>query len=116
MIATTAAGTPDWTRLVRSDFGVAPAMPVVRMNKSIRSFCSAKTCSTHEPIFDLALLARQLARTLRVPSVLGMDMTDKAVLLDEDPVCGRPNRRYRQAAASVALHLGIKPKRRSIAA
>ena len=37
------------------------AMPIVRMNKSIGFFCSAKTCSTGERIFDLALLAARIA-------------------------------------------------------
>src|SRR5256885_5864649 len=40
---------------------------MVRMNKPIRSFCSAKTCSTRERIFDLALLARRIASGIGRP-------------------------------------------------
>src|ERR1700726_3033539 len=40
---------------------------MVRMNKPIRSFCSAKTCSTRERIFDLALLARRIASSIGRP-------------------------------------------------
>ena len=47
---------------------------MVRMNRSIRSFWAAKTCSTLERIFDLTLLARRL---------FAMDAADKAVLFHE---------------------------------
>src|ERR1700738_2496305 len=40
---------------------------MVRMNKPIRSLCSAKTCSTRERIFDLALLARRIASGIGRP-------------------------------------------------
>jgi hypothetical protein len=39
----------------------ARSMPIVRMNRPIRSFCSAKTCSTWARIFDFAALARAIA-------------------------------------------------------
>jgi len=48
-------------------FVFALAIPMVRMNKPIRSFCSAKTCSTRERIFDLALLARRIASGIGRP-------------------------------------------------
>src|SRR5256885_970557 len=38
---------------------------MVRMNKPIRSFCSAKTCSTRERIFDLALVYLTVQRASR---------------------------------------------------
>ncbi len=44
-----------------SIFVVAPTIPIVRTKRSVRSFCAAKTCSTQERTFNLALLARRLA-------------------------------------------------------
>src|SRR6516164_9280540 len=37
------------------------------MNNLIRSFCSAKTCSTRERIFDFALLARRIVSGMARP-------------------------------------------------
>ena len=48
-------------------FVVARAIPMVRMNRSIRSFCAANTCSTRARIFDLALLARRIAPGIARP-------------------------------------------------
>src|SRR6202171_4466510 len=60
------------------------------MNKPIRSFCSAKTCSTRERIFDLALLARRIASGIGRPfGLLTMDMADEAVPFHELLVGGR---------------------------
>src|ERR1700730_13893725 len=56
-----------WTRFASPIFVFALATPMVRMNKPIRSFCSAKTCSTRERIFDLALLARRIASGIGRP-------------------------------------------------
>ena len=39
-------------------FVVALAMPIVRMKRSIVSFCTAKTCSTRERTLDLSALVR----------------------------------------------------------
>src|ERR1700737_3451725 len=68
------------TRLASPIFVFALAIPMVRMNKPIRSFGSAKTCSTRERIFDLALLARRIASGTGSPlRPLPMDMADEAV-------------------------------------
>jgi hypothetical protein len=40
---------------------------MVRMNRSIQSFCSANTCSTRERIFDLALWARRMPSGMARP-------------------------------------------------
>jgi hypothetical protein len=40
---------------------------LVSMTSSIRSFCSAKTCSMRERIFDLALLPRRTALGMMRP-------------------------------------------------
>lgn len=40
---------------------LALAMPTVRTKRPILVFCSAKTCSTRERIFDFALLALCIA-------------------------------------------------------
>src|SRR4029077_16806393 len=71
-------------------FVFALAIPMVRMNKPIRSFCSAKTCSTRERIFDLAVLARRIASGLGRPlGRLTMDLADEAVPFHELLVGGR---------------------------
>ena len=44
---------------------LALAMPTVRTKRPILAFCSAKTCSTRDRIFDFALLA------LRVTAGIG---------------------------------------------
>jgi len=41
-------------------FNLARAMPMVRMKRSILSFCTAKTCSTPERTLDLRALARRV--------------------------------------------------------
>jgi len=62
---------------------------MVRMNKPIRSFGSAKTCSTRERIFDLALLARGSFRH-RAPLRASSDgHADEAVPFHELLVGGR---------------------------
>ena len=48
-------------------FVFALAMPIVRTNRPILTFCSAKTCSTRERIFDFALLARRVAAGIALP-------------------------------------------------
>src|ERR1700730_6690096 len=55
------------TRFASPIFVFALAIPMVRMNKPIRSFCSPKTCSTLDRIFGLALLARRIASDMTRP-------------------------------------------------
>ena len=55
------------TGLAMPIFVVARAMPMVLTNSSMRSFCSAKTCSTRARIFDLAALARRIAPGMGLP-------------------------------------------------
>ena len=114
---------------------VALDRPMVRMNRSIRCFCSAKTCSMRERILDRALLARRIAgdigrfagflrwrREVKPFFVMNASFaadryavsaqTLAAVLL----LSSRPSRSRRPswAAASVVSHLRMKPKPRSI--
>src|SRR5262245_38688086 len=45
----------------------ARARPMVRTNRPIRSFCSAKTCSTRARTVDFAALARRMASGIGFP-------------------------------------------------
>src|SRR6202022_3314063 len=88
------------TRLASPIFVFALAIPMVRMNKPIRSFGSAKTCSTRERIFDLALLARRISSGIGPPfEPLPMDMADEAVPFHELLVGGRSVSGVRPEAA-----------------
>src|ERR1700680_4059651 len=70
------------TRLASPVFLFALAVPMVWLNKPIRSFGSAKTCSTRERIFDLALLARRIASGIGRPfGLLRWTWLDKPFLL-----------------------------------
>jgi len=55
-------------RLAMPIFVFALAMPIVRTNRPIRTFCSAKKCSTRERVFDFALLARRVAAGIGRPA------------------------------------------------
>jgi hypothetical protein len=46
---------------------VARAIPTVRMNEPVRSFCSANTCSKRERFVEFALLARRIALGIEPP-------------------------------------------------
>ena len=56
-----------YARLAMPIFVVARAMPMVRMNRPMRLFCSAKTCSTRERTFDFRLLARRVVSGIGRP-------------------------------------------------
>lgn len=47
-----------WTRLASPILVVALARPIVRTNRPIRAFCSAKTCSTCARTADFFAFAR----------------------------------------------------------
>lgn len=66
----------------QGDRGLARAMPMVRMNRPMRSFCSTKTCSIRARIFDFAALVRATACRIGLPlRLLAMDAVNLARLL-----------------------------------
>jgi len=72
-----------WTRFASPIFTVARGIPMVRMNRSIRCFCSANTCSTLDRIFALTFGAPDRLRHSTLLRFLAMDVADEAVLFHE---------------------------------
>ena len=80
-------------------FVVARAIPMVRMNRSIRSFCAANTCSTRARIFDLVLLHERLIGRRPIGGI-GPDATRRIDLIEQS---------FTQPGALVGGRIGCRP-------
>src|SRR4051794_20655915 len=80
-------------------FVVARAIPMVRINRSIRSFCAANTCSTRAQIFDLVLLHERLIGRRPIGGI-GPDTTRRIGLVEQS---------FSHLGALVGGRIGCRP-------